>query len=458
MRFRELLEYKRDITATNYSDKLLSRAMDDDTFIRHLQTKVSTPMDDNFKEVKGWLDNWANENQDKIADMILSAMENADPSPNKQYVQWIVLRYLDKSIKRFEDILSTISTLLVKYHQLKIHRTLPSELSDIGKVKSGQDITDMWRAVDVAHNELYQKLQKAKKENLPRGNAKDVFNNKEMRVVVPQDQNAACYYGQGTAWCTASVTSRNYFDHYNADGPLYIIIPKQPTHEGEKYQLHFESGQYMDETDSQVNLVTLFNERFTDKSTFEFFNRVTNIGSLLVFVNNNVFEDIVSAIKEQVQDYVYDEVTEWQIDDPYYYDWLKENGYVDEDGDVKDDAPDYLEYNDDARMFVRDILDDVDISKEDVMAWDEDWDDDESYSVKELPYVVASILRDKEERGHGARGHIADQIERNLALEVTQEKGSTMPSAWTLYHEYQQVRNGKSKWKKDKVAEKKYAV
>jgi hypothetical protein len=40
------------------------------------------------------------------------------------------------------------------------------------------------------------------------------------------------------------------FSHYSTDGqPLFIVIPKNPEHKGQKFQLHFCNGEFMDETD-----------------------------------------------------------------------------------------------------------------------------------------------------------------------------------------------------------------
>ena len=457
MRFKELLEYKRDITATNYGDKLLTHGLEDKSFIRILQTEFPTAIDANYREIEGWFDNWVNENKDKILDFALSTIESKDPSPNKQYTQWIVMRYLDGTIKRFEDILTTIETLLRKYHELKIHRALPAELADIGKVKTSQDLTKLWNDVNLHYQSLETKLQKAEKELMPKGNAKELLNNKDVRVIMPQDKQAACYYGQGTQWCTASTTSQNYFDHYNQDGPLYILIPKNPNHEGEKYQLHFDSGQYMNENDDPINLQRLFNYRFTDPSTFEFFDAKGKLSEMLAFANDQVFEDIVQSIRTQVKEYLYEEMHEWEVQDDYYYDWLRNEGYWNVEEDMpSDDAPSYLDYNDEAGRIFNEILDDVDISKDDVSEWDAHWEDEETYTLKELPYVVASILRDNEARNKSFKGHIADQIEKNLLLTITPSKDPKMPAGFTLFHEWQSMKDGKTKWNKSKVAEKNY--
>ena len=52
---------------------------------------------------------------------------------------------------------------------------------------------------------------------------------------------AAAYYGRSTKWCT---TNKEQCDHYLKDGPLFIIMAGD-----RKFQLHYESGQFMDEID-----------------------------------------------------------------------------------------------------------------------------------------------------------------------------------------------------------------
>jgi hypothetical protein len=43
------------------------------------------------------------------------------------------------------------------------------------------------------------------------------------------------------------------YDYYTkGNRPLYVIIPRQPAHPGEKYQFHFETKQFMDEQDRQI--------------------------------------------------------------------------------------------------------------------------------------------------------------------------------------------------------------
>ena len=459
MRFKELLEYKRDITANNFGEKMADKLANDRSFTHILSNEYNVligslfHVDQNQGKPFTRIANDA-DSVNKIVNIALEVIEKKDPSPNKQYVQWVVMRYLDGGISKFEDILTNIETLLRMHYELKVHRALPAELSDIGKVKDKASIARFYNNILRHFNALQVKKGEAEGTQLSKGEADEVFSNSEMRVVVPKDKEAACYYGQGTQWCTASTSSTNYFDTYNNDGPLYIIIPKNAHHEGEKYQLHFESNQHMDENDGAISIVSLFKSRFKEQSSFDFFDEKGGLSSHISFADATVFNDIVKAIKEQVKDYLYEEMFEWESSDDYYYDWLHDGGYWDEEEDMpSDDAPSYLDYNTEAGRLFNDVLDEVDVSQDDAEDLDSSWEDD--LALEDLPYVVASILRDGEERNSSFRGTIADEIEKNLTV-VLQGGKAGKPEGWTLTHEWRANINGKLQWKKSTVAEKNY--
>jgi hypothetical protein len=255
MRFKELLEYKRDITATNLGTQLINA----------IAETLGSPFGgtaDKLKEIIPGIEISSRPDDDEVmwivnelntyVSNLLKYFEDADPSPNKQYTEWIIRRYIDGGIRYLEDVDSTVAEGLAIYHELKTRRMIPPELMDIGKVK-GKDMVRFYRAVYSIYRELPDQVERAK------GNAEEFYNDADIRIVVPDDKTAACYYGQGTQWCTASTKSTNYFDHYNSQGPLYIIIPKKPEHEGEKYQLHFGTDFYANENDSGVPLKKLIN-------------------------------------------------------------------------------------------------------------------------------------------------------------------------------------------------------
>ena len=259
MRFRELLEYKRDITATNLGEQLVK------AITLGAQSSVGNTIN-KLREIIPGIEISSDRGDESVTQImatlgayiseVLKFFEDADPTANKQYTEWIIRRFIDGGIRYLEDVDSTVAENLAIYHELKTRRMIPPELMDINKFKGDANpnsVIRFFRKVYNIYRELPEQVEKAK------GNADEFYNDEDVRIIIPNDKEAACYYGQGTQWCTASTKSTNYFDHYNSAGPLYIIIPKKPEHEGEKYQLHFGTDFYANENDSGVPLKKLIN-------------------------------------------------------------------------------------------------------------------------------------------------------------------------------------------------------
>ena len=253
MRFKELLEYKRDITATNLGEQLVK------AITLGAQSSVGNTIN-KLREIIPGIEISSDRGDESVTQImatlgayiseVLKFFEDADPTANKQYTEWIIRRFIDGGIRYLEDVDSTVAENLAIYHELKTRRMIPPELMDIGKVK-GNQVMVFFRKVYNIYRELPEQVEKAK------GNADEFYNDEDVRIIIPKDKTSACYYGQGTQWCTASTKSTNYFNSYNKQGKLYIILPKEPEHEGEKYQLHFGTDFYANENDKGVRLQTL---------------------------------------------------------------------------------------------------------------------------------------------------------------------------------------------------------
>lgn len=220
-----VLEYNRQTTATNYGAKLIAAANKDRSY-RELQRLQQADVDERY------------------LDDILNRLESADPTKNKEYTQALANLYSKGGLK-MEDVNSTLSDYLVKFHKLKNKKMIPSPRNDF---MGYSDIGDFYSVVDE-----YPDVQAGQQD---RGEAKEVYKDADLRIIRPADQTAACYYGQGTRWCTAA-QNNNMFNTYAKKGELYIIIPTKPAHTGEKYQFHFETKQFMDEKDHRANLSEL---------------------------------------------------------------------------------------------------------------------------------------------------------------------------------------------------------
>jgi hypothetical protein len=95
-------------------------------------------------------------------------------------------------------------------------------------------------------------------------------------IFKPKNEKAACVLGSGTEWCTTwgpnSTNPRykdrsNMFGYYNKQGSMYIIINKNDN--SDKYQFHVPSKQFMNKSDTQVNLDSFFKNK---EEVFLYFN------------------------------------------------------------------------------------------------------------------------------------------------------------------------------------------
>lgn len=225
-----LLEYRRDKTVDNLGDKIVD-AMARDPGLRF--------QDDEPEEIAELKERFKTDI--KFQTHFLNKFEQGDPTPNKEYTQWIIRQYIAGKIRRLEDVRSTVRDMLERYEYAKRRNKLPAEYRDINRLD-----------VDTLHNVTKNIIMDEPTAIKTKQNAKEIYNDSEFRVIQPLDQAASCYYGQGTQWCTAA-RNNNMFDDYNEDGPLYIVIPKQPKYEGEKYQLHFYSNQFTNEKDHEID-------------------------------------------------------------------------------------------------------------------------------------------------------------------------------------------------------------
>jgi hypothetical protein len=142
---------------------------------------------------------------------------------------WLARTYI-KGETFFEDVLSQVREYLEKFHTLNQRRKIPAGRNDILRYSNfGDFMSVMDEYPDPEAAELKDK-----------GQAEEIYQDQQVRVIIPYDQAAACYYGQGARWCTAATKGRNLFNDYAENTPLLIVIPQQPQYPGEKYQLWFD--------------------------------------------------------------------------------------------------------------------------------------------------------------------------------------------------------------------------
>jgi protein tyrosine phosphatase (PTP) superfamily phosphohydrolase (DUF442 family) len=150
--------------------------------------------------------------------------------------------YLNSGIRYLED-LSRTNAALILFDKNKVR--LPVEQRDINKIKSLSDLETLVEAFEKIKSG--KEIKKEISANI-KSQTKMIYNGPEGKILVPLTQEASMFWGQGTKWCTAA-NKDNYFDNYNKNGHLYIIL----INNGEKYQFHLYSEQLMDVRDAGIN-------------------------------------------------------------------------------------------------------------------------------------------------------------------------------------------------------------
>jgi len=177
------------------------------------------------------------------ATFITNVRDNIDPTDNHQYTLWILRTYIKGGIRLAEDM-SRVHEALVQFHTNK--RAM--DVKDINRFKKLSDLVVMVNNAATAEPSG-KELKRQEREKIY-DETEVFYKGPEGMIVIPKTREASCYWGRGTQWCTAATTSDNYFDSYNSRGDLYIVMPK----DGTKWQLHVESGEFLDAQDEPFDL------------------------------------------------------------------------------------------------------------------------------------------------------------------------------------------------------------
>lgn len=181
----------------------------------------------------------------EVPEDVFYNIANADPTKGDDtmgdYTDWMIRLYRKGDLKK-ED-LPKATEYLKAFHKFKKR----IEKKDIGQYKSLSELGDAVQSYIDNPDQATSKSDEIRR--IKARGAELVYEDEKWVVIVPKTEEAAIYYGKGTKWCTAATETKNYFNFYNNDGPLYININKQT---GEKFQFHFESSQFKDESDIQI--------------------------------------------------------------------------------------------------------------------------------------------------------------------------------------------------------------
>jgi hypothetical protein len=214
-----------------------------------------------------------------IDDNIINQILDADPTQSKKYSQWL-LKIYDMGNLREEDIYKAEEYLSI-YDKIK--NKLPLDKRDINKTKKERvqyvDDYDGKTKNKIDKVPIIPSLQdlfllikpyKDQDQHLTKRETTDkrslVFQGDLFSVYIPKNHEDSCRLGSGTEWCTAHSKVAKHYNDYSKSGTLYILINKND--KSEKYQFHFESGEFMDADDKPISLLDVLKD---DQRVFKYF-------------------------------------------------------------------------------------------------------------------------------------------------------------------------------------------
>lgn len=212
---------------------------------------------------------------------------------------WVITSYINRSISMVEDIGSRLKPAIEDFSWLQKEKIIEKE-KKITSFKGLKELEKYLTSFEEALSDHKEQIKISKEYDL-------VFNGKDLKIFHPQTRAASCYLGQGTKWCTiARKEEENMFEHYNEQGPLYILQPKTQKYNTEKYQLHFESTplMFMDELDNRVSCAYLI-DRFPELGQVQvenfqnyFGTQNANLIKLMEFVKENDLESAKTLLSQ----------------------------------------------------------------------------------------------------------------------------------------------------------------
>lgn len=196
-------------------------------------------------------------------DWALDYFVSFDPTPEKQYVLWMLAQYVRKEggIRLFEDLyragiaLETYA-LLKKTGYFVREKERAAPFTDILKLSFAQleEFVDSLSDAPITSKAEEDRVQERKL--ISDGSCSIMLDSKSCKIVIPNNEEAASYFGRNTKWCT-SASNGNMFSSYARNGPLYIVLDKK---NNRRWQFHFETNQFMDERDYSIRSLKGFPE------------------------------------------------------------------------------------------------------------------------------------------------------------------------------------------------------
>lgn len=214
---------------------------------------------------------------------VFGKMIAADPTNNKQFVQWMLTIYTNlfkernisdatrfacEDLPRAKEYLEIFETNKRKksFKRFCDKNFSLRHITDCTDINQYRSLSELFDSVDPFIEKDVSGLKSDLMRFVNNGDAEIPFKDRHFIVYVPKTRDASSALSKFANWCTTP-QGNGMFKHYTnqlrpdkSKSKLYIIIPTgffDGTTE-DIYQLHFESNQFMDRKDRSANIVDLF--------------------------------------------------------------------------------------------------------------------------------------------------------------------------------------------------------
>jgi hypothetical protein len=223
----------------------------------------------------------------KVTEEIFNDIVDADPTPNKEYVQWMLEVFarhvkdqdIDQAVRFLTEDLPEANEFLGVFHNVKKKKMFktgapnrPNAPENVSDIRQYQDLAHLYSIVspfigmddDDEGEDGESRLWKKLKKFIDLGHARLAYRDNDVLVYTPQTIESSCEpLGPLASWCTRR-EGNSYFDSYRRNNPkpdgtlsdYYVIMPKNLFDGDDEgmfpLQFHFESNQLHDKNNRSI--------------------------------------------------------------------------------------------------------------------------------------------------------------------------------------------------------------
>lgn len=206
-----------------------------------------------------------------MAPAIIRFIISKDPDQKKSFSTWMTTMF-SRGDFNLEDMPRVVDGLTT-YIEAKKNRMIPRD-HDLGRVKT---LPDFYALVAPFRQEREGQNLGVAYEHAMLAQSTVVFDgtlgNHQYLILIPDTEAASQYWGRNTEWCTAwgsdigrHPTKTCQFVYYQRRGPLYIVNDLST---GDQWQFHFQTHQFMDVNDRQIDVDAFYRSKPEVAAFFE---------------------------------------------------------------------------------------------------------------------------------------------------------------------------------------------